>query len=103
MTSYVKQYLKSKRSTLTSRVRAFVGCSPTYLKKHLESQFLPGMTWDNYGRKKNLKSNECWELDHVIPLSSIKDPEDIDYIMKISNFKNLKPMWKFDNIKKSNK
>ena len=103
MSQGVKQYLKSKKSTLTSRVRSFVGCSPSYLKKHLEGQFLSGMNWDNYGRRKDLKSNECWEIDHIKPVSSIKDTEDIDYIMKITNYKNLQPMWKDDNIRKSNK
>ena len=103
MSQGVKQYLKSKKSTLTSRVSTFVGCSPTYLKKHLENQFLSGMNWDNYGRRKGLKSNECWEIDHIKPVSSIKDPEDTEYIMKITNYKNLQPMWKDDNIRKSNK
>ena len=32
------------------------------LFSHLESRFLPGMEWGNYG--------EVWEVDHIIPLKS---------------------------------
>lgn len=37
-----------------------VGFSPEQLRKHLELQFLPGMSWENYG---------AWHVDHRLPLS----------------------------------
>ena len=40
-----------------------LGCSVAELKIHLESQFDPGMTWDNW-------SVEGWHIDHRIPVSS---------------------------------
>lgn len=39
----------------------YLGCSIDVYQKHLESQFTPEMTWDNWG--------EYWEIDHKIPLS----------------------------------
>ena len=34
------------------------------LRAHLEAQFTPWMTWENWG--------SYWELDHIVPLSSFK-------------------------------
>lgn len=39
----------------------FIGCSVSELKKRLENKFLPGMTWDNYGK---------WHVDHIKPCAS---------------------------------
>lgn len=43
------------------RWQAAVGYSTSDLVAHLERQFLPGMTWDNYGD---------WHIDHVVPVAS---------------------------------
>lgn len=65
------------------------------LRKHLESLFQEGMTWDNYGK---------WHIDHVIPISSFNitsdSCEDFKECWKLSN---LQPLWAIDNLKKSNK
>ena len=50
----------------------------------MESLFKEKMTWDNYGE---------WEIDHIIPLA--KGGEH--------NIKNLQPLWKTENRKKSDK
>lgn len=47
-----------------------LGYSLHELKVHLERQFLPGMSWNNYG---------TWHLDHIIPLASFKIESDGDY------------------------
>ena len=49
-----------------------LGCSVADLKKHLESKFDPGMTWDNYGR-------DGWHIDHIIPLAkfNLQEPSAI--------------------------
>jgi len=43
-----------------------LGCSPEYLKEHLESKFKPGMSWGNYGIKG-------WHIDHIKPCASFVD------------------------------
>lgn len=65
------------------------------LRNHLEKQFKPGMTWENYGQ---------WHLDHKVPLSvhNFQSPEDIDFKQAWA-LKNLQPLWSIENIKKSNK
>ena len=39
----------------------YLGCTITQYKTHLEYQFTPEMTWENWGT--------YWEIDHNIPLS----------------------------------
>jgi hypothetical protein len=68
-----------------------IGCFPKELKEHLEKQFSNGMTWEN--------RNE-WHIDHIIPLSSANSEEEV---YKLCHYTNLQPLWKEDNLKKSNK
>jgi len=67
-----------------------LGCSIEYLKKHLEKQFQPGMTWDNYGE---------WHIDHIRPLCSF-DLTDRYYFIEAVHWTNLQPLWAIDNLKK---
>lgn len=69
-----------------------LGYSIEQLKAHLEKQFWPGMTWENYGE---------WHIDHIIPLSAhnYKTPDDVDF-KKAWALKNLQPLWAIDNIRK---
>lgn len=67
-----------------------LGCSISDFKKYLENKFTEGMNLDNYG---------LWHLDHIIPVSSAKNEEDI---IKLNHYTNFQPLWAIDNIKKSN-
>lgn len=71
-----------------------LGCSIKDLKKHLEAQFQPGMTWDNYGRTG-------WHIDHIVPLDSF-DLTKLKEVQKACHYTNLQPLWAKDNIKKGN-
>ena len=70
-----------------------LGCTIDFLKNYLENQFAPGMTWENQGE---------WEIDHIIPLSAF-DLQDPKQLKKACHYKNLQPLWKHENLKKSNK
>lgn len=72
-----------------------IGCSIEELKIHLESKFVPGMTWENYGLKG-------WHIDHIVPLSSF-DLTDVDQLKKAYHYTNLQPLWAEDNLSKGNK
>ncbi len=72
-----------------------VGYTTQDLKKHIEKQFQPGMSWDNYGD---------WHIDHRIPRSffvytSVNDVE-FKYCWGLGN---LQPLWAFDNLSKADK
>jgi len=65
------------------------------LRIHLEKQFKPGMTWNNYGK---------WHIDHKKPFasfnfSSYEDPE----FKKCWALENLQPLWAEENFSKGNK
>lgn len=74
-----------------------VGYSVKDLMAHLESNFLPGMSWQNYGLNG-------WHIDHIIPRSvfNYEVPEDIDF-QKCWSLDNLRPLWAADNIRKGAK
>jgi len=70
-----------------------LGCSIEELKIHLESQFQPGMSWENYGE---------WHIDHIYPLSKV-DLTDREQFKKVCHYRNLQPLWSRDNLRKGNK
>ncbi len=87
--SALKGKIKKDRTLL------LIGCDIKQLQSHLESKFVGGMHWGNYGRGG-------WSVDHVRPLSSfnLRDKEQV----KIAcHYTNLQPLWELDNIKKGNK
>jgi hypothetical protein len=74
------------------KVNEIIGCTVAELKNHLESQFLPGMTWKNYGFYG-------WHIDHIRPCSSY-NLSDINQVKKCFHFSNLRPLWWQDNLSK---
>lgn len=60
------------------------------IREHLEKQFTPEMTWDNYG--------DYWEIDHIIPqnLFNIENPEGLDFQICWS-LMNLRPLFWEEN------
>jgi hypothetical protein len=69
---------------------ALVGCSINYLISHIESQFLPGMSW---------KNRQKWHLDHIIPLAAF-DLTDPQQQAAACHYTNIQPLWARDNHKK---
>lgn len=70
-----------------------LGCSIEDFKLHLESQFKPGMSWDNYGD---------WHIDHIRPCSGF-DLSKKSEQQKCFHYKNLQPLWAVDNLEKGTK
>lgn len=66
------------------------------LMRHLEKQFSPKMTWDNYG--------SYWEIDHIKPKSLFhyKNPEDKEF-QQCWALNNLQPLEVNQNRSKHNK
>ncbi len=69
----------------------YIDCSLEFLSQHLQKQFQPGMTWENYGQ---------WHIDHIIPLCSAKNKKQL---LKLWHYSNLQPLWAIDNLKKGSK
>lgn len=73
----------------------YLGCSFTELRVHLERQFAPGMTWDNYGVRG-------WHIDHIRPLNSFDLSDSAQQAMAF-HYTNLQPLWAKDNLAKGAK
>lgn len=88
----MRQSLKSGKGG--RRWESFVDYTLGDLMVHLETLFLPGMTWDNYGR-------DGWHIDHIIPKSlfNYETPDDPEFKVAWA-LSNLQPLWAIDNIKK---
>jgi hypothetical protein len=72
-----------------------LGCSISQCREHIESQFRPGMSWDNWAR-------DGWHLDHRVPLSSF-DLTDKKQFQAACHYTNLQPLWATENLKKGAK
>jgi hypothetical protein len=78
------------RQKVGSAVRD-LGCTIETFRTHIESQFQPGMTWQNWG--------ESWHLDHVYPLSRA-DLTDRHQLTAVANWRNYQPLWLVENSSK---
>jgi len=85
--------LKYQQKIKLANTIELIGCSWEFLRKHLESKFTEGMSWDNYGK---------WHIDHIIPISSF-DLSNIEQQKIACNYTNLQPLWALDNIRKGNR
>lgn len=85
--STLKRLGTSKQSSTID----MLGYSALQLKEHIESQFLPGMTWENHGE---------WHIDHIHPVSKFSEDALVSEVCALDN---LQPLWEVDNLSKSNK
>lgn len=81
-----RQFVKSESSL------ELVGCDLETLVSHLERQFQPGMSWENYGVKG-------WHIDHIIPCAAF-DLSDPEARRRCFHFTNLQPLWAKQNRSK---
>lgn len=91
----LKNSLKALGKKKEGRTVDLLGYSVTHLKDHLEKNFKPGMSWNNYGNGK-----DKWNIDHKKPVSKFDKNTPANIVNELSN---LQPMWALDNIKKGNK
>lgn len=96
----VKQILRGSIYKYMNKIKnrmhfkELIGCSVEFLVKYLESKFLEGMSWDNYGKD--------WHIDHIKPCTKF-NLELKEEQLKCYHYSNLQPLWAIDNIRKSNK
>lgn len=92
--SRMRRSLRGKKEW--SRWQDMLGYSVDDLKRHIERQFKPGMTWDNHGT--------VWHIDHIVPLSAFKITSVDDPALKVCwGLPNLRPLWANENLKKGGK
>lgn len=87
--SRIQSMVRNKNGKRTVDI---LGYCANELIAHLERQFLPGMSWNNYG---------AWHIDHIVPVSSFKVSSVEDHELRRAwALTNLRPLWAKDNIKK---
>jgi len=89
----IRQSLNGNKKRI--RWEHLTGYTLQQLKNHIEKQFKPYMSWENYGE---------WHIDHIIPISKFNFTKSnhIDF-RKCWSLENLQPLWASENITKSNK
>lgn len=85
-----------KRGVPASKYAAALGYTWVDLFVHIEKQFSPEMTWENWG--------SVWEMDHITPISafryqSLEDP----LFRECWALSNLRPLPRLENRSKHNK
>ena len=87
----IKNGLTKQGYTKKSKTYEIIGISYDDFRKYIESKFLDGMNWDNYGK---------WHLDHIIPMCSATS--EIEAI-SLCHYENFQPLWAIDNQIKGGK
>lgn len=91
----VRFALKSQNAYKSSFTEDLLGCTIPEYKKHIESLFTEGMTWEL------LMKGEIW-IDHIKPCVAF-DLTNPEQQKACFNYKNTQPLWKIDNLKKGAK
>jgi len=86
---------RAKEIMGTDQYSITMGCSGTQLKQHLESQFLPGMAWNNYGLGPGK-----WQIDHKLALAEAYLHGE-EAFKEACHYDNLQPLWHEAHLKKT--
>lgn len=77
--------VRKELGAAAARIYGPHGATPEAIMRHLEAQFRPGMTRENYGT--------AWQVDHIRPLKSFNmaDPDQAAACLHWSNLQPLTP------------
>lgn len=82
--------LTNRGAAKSGRLIDVSGCTVSALVRHIERQFLPGMSWKNRAE---------WHIDHIVPCSAF-DLADPQQQRVAFHYSNLRPSWALDNRRK---
>lgn len=88
-------YIAIKNNQKAGSAIKDLGCTIPELKKHIELQFKPGMSWDNWGL-------HGWHIDHVKPLCKFNLTKK-EQFKEACHYSNLQPLWAEENHSKGGK
>jgi hypothetical protein len=74
--------------------QVYLGCTLDEFKQWIESKWVRGMSWDNYGR--------AWHIDHLVPQSYF-DCSKEEELRRCFHFTNLRPLWARKNMRRGAK
>lgn len=88
MRNIIKKSIERNGYRKNSKTEEILGCNFEEFKLYLESKFEPWMTWENRGLY-NGELNHGWDIDHIIPLHSAKNEDDL---IRLNHYTNLQPL-----------
>lgn len=91
--SAISKAIRKNGYTKRSKTYEILGCTYLEFKQHIEKQFEPWMSWDNYGLY-NGTPNLGWDIDHIIPLASVTSEQDV---YTLNKYTNLQPLCSYQN------
>lgn len=91
----IRDAIRERNRAKWGKCEELTGCTREQFMDHIESQFEPGMSWDNYGY-----GSDKWNLDHIRPLASF-DLSTLESQKEAFSYKNSRPMWQPENIRKA--
>jgi hypothetical protein len=94
LSARIRDALKSRGFSKNLKTMDLLGCSIDFFKTHIQSLFLEGMNWNNYGF-----GNDKWHIDHIIPCRAFS-LEHEDQQRKCFHYTNLRPLWQSENLSK---
>lgn len=80
--------------TNVATAEEYLGCSIPEYRRYLESKFLDGMSWDNFGR-----GTGKWCIDHVRPIAFF-DITNQEELKQCFRWTNTQCLWNQDNLAK---
>ena len=102
--SGINSIIKRRGLVKEKRTSEILGCTESEFIKHIESKFEDWMNWSNHSCGNKICKNDflkSWDIDHIIPISTAKNIEDI---YRLNHYTNLQPMCSAKNryYKKNN-
>ena len=101
MGNRIRTTLKRKNLKKQSRTSEIIGGAENFIK-HIETLWLPGMSWENHAHWDGKDGTSVWHIDHIKPISSF-DLTDEKQLKECFHYSNCQPLWAVDNLRKSAK
>lgn len=89
----IYQSLTKNGYSKKSKTYKIIGCTFLEFKNYIESKFEPWMNWENYG-KYNGNPNFGWDIDHIKPISSAINEDEL---LALNHYTNLQPLCSYIN------
>jgi len=76
------------------RTSQYVGIDLSKARRHIESLLQDGWSWENHGK--------LWHIDHFFPIAKANLDDHVERLA-VSNWRNLRPLSKSENLRKKDK
>lgn len=90
ISDYMRKIIKSKGGIKSQKMEKILGIDFKSYTKYLENLFQEGMSWDNW-------TSSGWHIDHIIPLCSANNEQEL---LVLLHYSNTRPLWAKDNLSK---